>query len=130
MNRYLETELCHCTDEWGILRKGFLMTFNFEDGFECIDEAPHEVKAAIFRIPQDPLDLIQPDWTTQLCHALWCYNVTVEEEEHDPRKINIPETEGQREVEGPKTENPDVIAPLKTLQVNIRSDVEPKFAKI
>lgn len=35
----------------------------------------------IFRILQDPLDLIQPDWTTQLSHALEFYNVTVEEED-------------------------------------------------
>jgi len=42
----------------------------------------------IFKIPQDPLDLIQQDWTTKLCHALECYNVTAKEEE-DPRNINI-----------------------------------------
>jgi len=59
------------------------MTFNFEDEFDCIDEALQEVKASIFRIPQDPLDLIQPDWTTQLSHALECYNVTVKEEDED-----------------------------------------------
>ena len=100
MNWYLETELCHGTDEWDILRQGFFMTFSFEDGFECIDEALQEVKVAIFRILQDPLDLIQPDWTTQLHHMLDCYNVTIEEEYKDPRNINIPETEGHREVEG------------------------------
>jgi len=66
------------------------MTFNFEDGFKCTDEALQEVKVTIFRILQDPLDFIQPDWTTQLTHALECYNVTVEEEDKDPRNINIP----------------------------------------
>jgi len=35
------------------------VTFTFEDGFECIDEALQEVKITIFRIPQDPLDLLQ-----------------------------------------------------------------------
>ena len=100
MNRYLERELHHCTGEWDIMCKGFIMTFSFEDGFDCIDEALQEVKAAIFRIPQVPLDLIQPDWTTQLSHAPKCYNVTIEEEYEDQRKINIPETEGHREVKG------------------------------
>jgi len=38
------------------------MTFSFEDGFDYIEEALQEVKAMIFRIPQDPLDLIQPNW--------------------------------------------------------------------
>lgn len=61
MNCYLEIELHHCIEEWDILRQGFLMTFIFEDGFECIDEALQEVKAAILRIPQDPLDFIQLD---------------------------------------------------------------------
>ena len=63
------------------------------------------MKAAIFRIPQDPLDLIQPNWTTQLSHALECYNVTAKEEDEDLRKINIPETEGHREVEVLQVEN-------------------------
>lgn len=55
------------------------MTFNFEDGFECINEVLHKVKTTIFIIPQNPLDLIQPDWTTKLRHALECYNVTAKE---------------------------------------------------
>lgn len=61
MNWYLETELRHGTSEWDILREGFIMKFNFEDGFDCIDEALQEVKETIFRIPQDPLDLVQHD---------------------------------------------------------------------
>lgn len=76
------------------------MMFIFEDRFDYIDESLQEVKAVIFRIPQDPLNLIQPDWTTQLSHALECYNMTTEEEDEDPQKINILETEGHCEVEG------------------------------
>lgn len=56
--------------------------------------------------------------------------MTTEEEEEDPRNINVPETEGQREVKGPKSENLDILEPLKTRQVNIGSKVEPKFEKI
>ena len=59
------------------------MTFSFEYGFDCIDEVRQGVKTVNFRIPQDPLDLIQPDSTTQLSHALKCYNVTDEEEDVD-----------------------------------------------
>jgi len=55
---YIETDLCNGTGEWDILREGFMMTFSFEDGFDGIDEALHDVKAPIFRIPQDPLDLM------------------------------------------------------------------------
>lgn len=39
MNWYLEMELCHGTIEWDILREGFLMTLNFEEGFKIIYEA-------------------------------------------------------------------------------------------
>jgi len=31
-------------------------------------------------ILKDPLDLIQLDWSTQLRHALECYNVIVKDE--------------------------------------------------
>ncbi len=51
MHWYVETELHHGTGEWNILREGFIMTFSFEDGFDCIDEALQEVKVTIFRIP-------------------------------------------------------------------------------
>lgn len=101
MNWYLETEHHHDTEEWDILCQRFIMTFSFEDGFDYIDVVLQEVKEVIFRIPKDPLDLVKPDWTTQLSHALECYNVTAEEEDNDPRKINIPETEGHHEVEVP-----------------------------
>ena len=106
------------------------MTFSFEDGFDCIDEVLQEVKATIFRKPQDPLDLIQLDSTTQLSHVLECYNVIAEEEDEDPWKINIREKEGHREVEGLQIKNPDITMPLKVKQVNIGMEAEPKFAKI
>ena len=40
------------------------MTFRFEDGFENINETLQEVEVEIFRVLQDPLDFIQPDWAT------------------------------------------------------------------
>ena len=111
MNWYIETELRHGTSEWDILHEGFMMTFSFANGFDSIDEVLQEVKAAIFRIPQDPLDLIQLGWATQLSYMLECYNITTEVEDEYPRKINIPETEGHCEVQGPQIENPDITAP-------------------
>ena len=56
--------------------------------------------------------------------------MTAEEEEDDPQNINIPEAEGQHEVEGLRVENPEIPEPLKTRQVNMGSEVEPKFVKI
>jgi len=83
MNWYMEIELHHGIGEWDIFHEGFIMTFKFEDRFDYIDEVLQEVKATFFRILRDPLDLIQPDWTTQSSHVLECYNVTVEEEDED-----------------------------------------------
>jgi len=70
------------------------MKFRFEDGLDCINPALQEVKAMIFRIPRDPSNLIQPNWTTQLSHEMEFHNVIIEEEDEDPRKNNILETEG------------------------------------
>jgi len=61
MNWYLEMELHHGTVEWDSLRESFLLTFSFEDGFECIDETLQEIKAAIFRTSEEPVEWVQPD---------------------------------------------------------------------
>jgi len=60
MNWYIETELHHGTGEWDVQHEGFMMTFNFEDEWDNIDEVLQEVKASIFRIPQEPVELIHP----------------------------------------------------------------------
>jgi len=56
--------------------------------------------------------------------------VAVEEEEGNPRNINISEIEGHHMIEGPQVENPDISTPLKTRQVKIGTKEEPKFTKI
>lgn len=100
--------------EWDVLKETFLLTFSFEDGFECIDDALQEIKVVIFRIPKELIEWVQPDWGMQLCHALECYNVTTEDGKEDPRNIHILDSEGQRKVEEPKVEIPDISYPLKT----------------
>ena len=107
-----------------------MLTFIFEDGFECIDEALQEIKATIFRIPEEPVEWVQLDWNIQLHHALECYNMTTKEEEDEPRNINISESKEQHEVEGPKAPIPDITYPLNTKHVNIGLDAQLKFAKI
>lgn len=87
-------------------------------------------KATIFRIPQEQLALTPPDCAAQLTSTLECYNVTIEEEDDDLRNIDIPETDGQPEVQGPQVDNPDITALVNTKQVNIGTEVEPKFVKI
>ena len=57
-----------------------------------MDDALQVLKATIFKIPLEPEEIVQPDWSRQLSQALECYNVQVEDDEDDPRNINIPET--------------------------------------
>lgn len=72
MNWYMEMELRHGTTKWDVLKGSSLLIFSFEDGFECIDESLQEIKDAIFRILEEHIVWVQPDWSMQLCHALEC----------------------------------------------------------
>jgi len=56
--------------------------------------------------------------------------VTVNREENDLRNINSPKVEGHHDVEGPRIENPNITASLKTKQVNIRMEEKLKFEKL
>ena len=52
----------------------------------------------------------QPDWKEQEANAVECYNLAIDEDD-DPRKINIPESEGNYEVHGPVVESHGVTQP-------------------
>ena len=54
----------------------------------------------------------------------------LEEEDEDPCNINISETNGTHDVDGPKLETPPIMEPIKIKQINIGTDTEPKFASI
>lgn len=56
--------------------------------------------------------------------------MNVEEDDEDPRNINISEREGYRKICGPLLEDPDITTPLKIKQVNIGTEVEPKYAML
>ena len=45
---YLETKLRHGTKCWYEMEKGFLLTYNFTDGWDCINDALQEVKERVF----------------------------------------------------------------------------------
>jgi hypothetical protein len=47
-----------------------------------------------------------------------------------PRKVNIAETEGQRDVEGPGVEIPFIGQSIKIKKVNIIIEQSPKFANV
>ena len=47
------------------------------------------MKAVVSKILQEPREVVQLAWATQLSHALEFYNVQVEEDDDDPQNINI-----------------------------------------
>ena len=109
----------------------FLLTFSFESEHPSIDRALKIIKTKIFDDCTLPV-YSHPDWAIQMEHALECYNFTedLDDEDEDPRSINIAESEGSRDVEGPQLEIPAVTEPLKIKNINIGTDTEPKFASI
>ena len=62
-------------------------------------------------------------------HWMTCYNLSKDPDD-DPTNINIPESEGLREVEGSDISSEQFIKPLKIKKVNIGSEDNPKFANI
>lgn len=45
--------------------------------------------------------------------AMECYNFAIDEEEDDPHNINIPESEGSHDVQGPALEIPEITKKVK-----------------
>jgi len=68
-------------------------------------------------------------------HALACYKLAIEggdEESYDEelRHLDIRETKGEREVQGPELLIPDVTQPVQINKVNIGTEEQPKFANV
>jgi hypothetical protein len=58
------------------------------------------------------------EWTAPLQKLQLCYNINADEDD-DPRNVNIIETEGQRDVEGPGVEILFIRQPIKIKKINI-----------
>jgi hypothetical protein len=71
----------------------------------------------------------EDEWTAPLQKLQGCYNINVDEDD-DPRNVNIAETEGQRDVEGPGVELPFIGQPIKIKKVNIGTEPAPKLANV
>ena len=126
-NWYAEVELRHGTSSWDSLVDSFVLTFSILEVCPTLDAAIRLIHTKVFD-GKDTAEY-QPDWKEQEANAVECYNLTIDEDD-DPRNINIPESEGHCEVHGPVVESPEVTQPLKTRQVNIGSEEQPKYATI
>jgi hypothetical protein len=79
--------------------------------------------------PSLPVEKQEDEWTAPLQKLQGCYNINVDEDD-DPRKVNIAEIEGQRDIEGPGVELPFIRQPIKIKKVNIGTEQAPKLANI
>ena len=102
-NWYIETELHKGMITWPLLVDSFLLTFAFESEYPNVDQALDVIKIKIFEYCSLSVQT-QPKWAILLEDALECYNFEAEPEDEDeaPRNINIPESEGTHDVDGPK----------------------------
>jgi hypothetical protein len=106
-NWYLELEVHRGTTDWEDLTHNFKVTFKFEDDTPSVDTTLQIIKTKIFT-PEDskiPAALCSaPKYSVTVQEVLECYNVVGEDQEdEDPRNLQIPETEGEHTVEGPET---------------------------
>ena len=128
-NWYTETELHRGIESWSLLTEGFKVTFGFESEYPQIENALGVIRMKLF----DDFPLLidnQLDWVVQMESAMECYNFTVDDKEEDPHNVNIPESEGSCDVQGPALEIPKIIENVKIKKVNIGMEANPKFASI
>ena len=90
--------------------KHFITTFSFEDDIPSIGKVLQVIKRKVFEeitLPEEE----QPEWDVHMQYALACYNLAMDDgdgedneetKDEDSRNIDIPETEGEHEVQGPK----------------------------
>jgi hypothetical protein len=75
------------------------------------------------------LEQEEDEWTAPLQKLQGCYNINADEDDH-PRKVNIAEIEGQRDVEGPGVMLPFIGQPINIKKVNIGTTQTPKLANV
>jgi hypothetical protein len=133
-NWYLELEMHRDTTDWDYMTQRFKVTFTFEHESPLVDVALQDIRHKIFS-EEESMEVIYVcsahNASMTVHQLLECYNVAQEaQDEEDPRNVQVPETEGERIVEGPELESTTYAQPLKTQKVNIGTEENPKFAQI
>jgi hypothetical protein len=112
------------------MTQNFVTTFLFKLQYPTVDQALQVVRQKLFQEASSlPLEQEEDEWTMPLWKLQGCYNINVDEDD-DPRKVNIVETEGQRDVEGLEVELPFIGMLIKIMKVNIGIDQTPKLANV
>jgi hypothetical protein len=92
----------------------FIATFLFESQYPIVDHGLLVVRHKFFEeAPNLPLDKEEDEWTAPLHKLQGCYNIN-DDEDDDPRNVNIVETEGKRDIEWPRIELPFIGQTIKS----------------
>jgi hypothetical protein len=115
--------MCRETTRWEELIQRFRVTSTFEHEYPSIDETLQAIQSKIF-LEEGTMDVVSVcsahGFNINVHELLECYNVAKEEQdEDDPRNVQVLETEGERVVEGPELESVAYTQPIKTWKVNI-----------
>jgi hypothetical protein len=109
------------------MTQSFVDTFLFESQYPTIDQDLQFIRHKVFEEAHNLiLEQEEDEWTAPLQKLQGCYNVN-DDEDDDPRDINIVENEGHRDIEGPGIELPFVGQPIKINKVNIGTELTPKL---
>jgi hypothetical protein len=118
------------TTDWKGMTQNFVTTFFFESQYPSVGQALQIFIHKIFEEASSlPLEQDKDEWTAPLQKLQGCYNIN-DDEDDDPRKVKIAETEGQRDVEGPGVELPFIGQPIKIKKVNIGTEQTPNLANV
>jgi hypothetical protein len=113
------------TLDWYGMTQNFITTFLFEIQHPTVDQYLQIVRQKVFEeAPNLPFEKEKDEWTPPLQRLQGCYNIN-DDEDDDPRNVNIIETEGQRDIEGPGIELPFIGKPIKIKKVNIGKELTP-----
>jgi hypothetical protein len=98
INWYLQGELRLIIADWEGMTQKFVTTFLFESQYPLVDQVLQIVRQRVFEEAySSPLKQEKDEWNVPLQKLQGYYNINADEDD-DPRKVNIAETEGQRDV--------------------------------
>jgi hypothetical protein len=102
----------------------------FDSEFPSVDQALQMMRQKVFEEESGlPLEQEVDEWTARLQKLHMCYNINVDEDD-DPGKVNITETKGERDVEGPRVKLPFIGQPIKIKKVNSGIEETPNLANV
>jgi hypothetical protein len=130
INWYLQVELCLITTGWYGMTQNFIDTFLFEIQYPTVNQDLQTMRQKVFEeAPNLPFTQEGDESTAPLQQLHDCYNINIGEDD-DSRDVNIAETEGHRDIEGPGIELPFIGQPIKIKKVNIGTEKTLKLANV